>query len=137
LPDLGKWARAIARCLIPGGFFYIADMHPFLALFENADNGAFRLEHSYFRKDMIVDEPQPDYADPNHIGKHEGHEWIHAVGEIQNSLIDAGLTIEFWHEFPMCVWQCLEAAKRGDDGYYRIAGDPLPLLFSVKASKRQ
>ena len=73
-------------------------------------NDEFALGDSYFRNDVIIDEPHPDYADPTHIAA-EGHEWIHTVGEIQNSLIEAGLRIEFWHEFPVCVWQCLKAAK--------------------------
>lgn len=135
LPDLKSWARVIARCLKPGGFFYIADMHPFLSVFEDSGQGpGFGLVHSYFRNDVVIDEPHADYADPAHIST-EGHEWIHTVGEIQNSLIEAGLKIEFWHEFPVCVWQCLRAAERGEDGYYRIKGDPLPLLFSTKVSK--
>ena len=135
LPDLKAWAQVIARCLKPGGFFYICDMHPFLSVFDNGERGTYRLEHSYFRTEALVDPPHPDYADPNHVGAYDGYEWIHTVGEIENSLIDAGLRIEFWHEFPVCVWQCLNAAERCDDGYYRIKGDPIPLLFSVKASK--
>src|SRR5262249_16633898 len=136
LPDLKPWARAIAQCLKPGGFFYIVDMHPFYSVFENDGNdGKFSLQLSYFRTEMIIDVEPVDYADPAHVGKHQGHEWIHTVGEIQNSLINAGLRIEFWHEYPLCVWQCLKAAERGDDGYYRIKGDPIPLLFSVKATK--
>ncbi|MGO9450028.1 MAG: class I SAM-dependent methyltransferase [Candidatus Binataceae bacterium] len=137
LPELKPWARAIAQCLKPGGFFYIVDMHPFMSIIDYAgSHDALRVELSYFRTDVIVDAAQPDYADPTHIGKHEGHEWIHTVGEIQNSLIEAGLQIDFWHEFPVCVWQCLEAADRGADGYYRIKGDPIPLMFSVKATKQ-
>jgi len=135
---VGKTLHSIEiECLKPGGFFNIVDMHPFVSIIDYAgSHDALRVELSYFRTDVIVDTAQPDYADPTHIGKHEGHEWIHTVGEIQNSLIEAGLQIDFWHEFPVCVWQCLEAAKRGADGYYRIKGDPIPLLFSVKATKQ-
>ena len=136
LPDLEEWARVIARCLKRGGFFYICDMHPFLSIFDNCEGSGYRLEHSYFRTEGVIDPPHPDYADPTHVGEYDGYEWIHTVGEIQNSLIEAGLKIEFWHEFPMCVWQCLKAAKCGEDGYYRIDGDPLPLLFSVKATRQ-
>jgi SAM-dependent methyltransferase len=135
LPDLKRWAEVIAQCLKPGGFFYIVDMHPFVSLFEDVgDSDEFELKHSYFSSEMIVDPLGPDYALPTHISNYEGYEWIHRVSEIQNSLIAAGLTIDFWHDFPVCVWQCLKTAKRGDDGYYRIAGDPLPLLFSLKAT---
>jgi 2-polyprenyl-3-methyl-5-hydroxy-6-metoxy-1,4-benzoquinol methylase len=33
LPDLTRWAEIIARYLKPGGFFYIAEAHPFLNVF--------------------------------------------------------------------------------------------------------
>ena len=53
---------------------------------------------------MTVDPPgSGDYADPTHHGKLAGHEWIHAVSEIIGSLLEAGLQIEFFHEFPLSV----------------------------------
>jgi SAM-dependent methyltransferase len=152
LPDLRPWARAIAAKLKPGGFFYICDMHPFVTIFDN-DDGVTELKprFSYFRKEVIVDPPGgSDYADGSYRGKHAGHEWIHTVSEIVDSLIEAGLRIEFFHEFPGCVWRCLPFAERtdlpsSDSGLnrfeagrsWRVKGDPVPLLFSVKASKPQ
>jgi len=65
------------------------------------------------------------------------YNWTHTVGGIVNSLIDAGLRIEFLHEFPFCVWEIFPFTIRGDDGYYRLREGPerIPLLFSIKASK--
>jgi hypothetical protein len=70
------------------------------------------------------------------------------VSEIVDSLVEAGLQIEFFHEFPVCVWQCLPFAERTDkfdpsfeagrlkaERLWRVKGDPIPLLFSVKARK--
>jgi SAM-dependent methyltransferase len=136
LPDLKKWAQVIAHFVKPGGFFYIIDMHPFLSIFgDPTDPSQLRPEWSYFREDVIVDPPGKDYADASFVGHHDGHEWIHPVGAIVNSLIEAGLRIDFFHEFPFCVWQCLPLAERGPDGLWRVKGDPIPLLFSVKATK--
>jgi len=147
LPELSSWARAIAAMLKPGGFFYLCDMHPFTSILDNNEGAtAPKVILSYFRKEVIVDPPgNNDYADSSFIGQHEGHEWIHTVGEIINSLIDAGLRIEFFHEFPECVWRCLPFAERTDSGStanrfeagsrWRVPGDPVPLLFSVKARK--
>lgn len=38
LPDMRRWADVIARSLKPGGFFYIADQHPFASIFNNLDD---------------------------------------------------------------------------------------------------
>lgn len=150
LPELRAWAQAIAAKLEPNGFFYICDMHPFLSIFDNEESATeLKLKHSYFRRQMIVDPPGGgDYADVTYRGKHAGHEWIHTVSEIIDSLVEAGLQIEFFHEFPVCVWQCLPFAERTDkfdpsfeagrlkaERMWRVKGDPIPLLFSVKARK--
>lgn len=136
LPDLARWAQVIAHFLKPGAFFYIIDMHPFLSIFANAEGVTeLRPEFSYFREDVIVDPPTGDYADASFVATHEGHEWIHPAGSIVNSLIDAGMRIDFFHEFPFCVWRCLPFAERGADGLWRLKGDPIPLLFSLKATK--
>ena len=64
-----------------------------------------------------------------------GHEWLHSVEEIINSIVDAGLRLEFWRDHRECPWACLPFAKQGGDGLWRVEGDPIPLIFSMKASK--
>jgi SAM-dependent methyltransferase len=147
LPELRPWARAIATKVKPGGFFYICDMHPFLSIFDNEDTATeLKPLYSYFRKEMIVDPPgSSDYADATHHRKHAGHEWIHTVSEILGSMLEAGLQIEFFHEFPLCVWRCLPFAAESESSSgantlkagrsWRVKGDPIPLLFSLKARK--
>ena len=39
LPDLDEWARIVAHYLKPGGFFYVADGHPLLAIVKEQENG--------------------------------------------------------------------------------------------------
>ena len=86
---------------------------------------------------MTVDPPgSGDYADPTHHGKLAGHEWIHTVSEIIGSLLEAGLLIEFFHEFPLCVWRCLPFAEESESSSaanrlrpgrsWRVKGDPIP-----------
>jgi SAM-dependent methyltransferase len=136
LPDMPRWAEVVAHFVKPGGFFYIADLHPFASVFAGGPGEtAPRMEFSYFRENVIVDEPGPDYADPTHIVEHRPREWIHTVGSIVNSLIDAGLQIEFFREHRECVWQIYPYAKRRADGMWYVEGDPLPLIFSLKARK--
>jgi len=53
------------------------------------------------------------------------------------ALIDAGLWIEFLHEFDYCEWS-LDFLVEGDDGRWRLPADAkgqLPLFFSIRATK--
>jgi len=50
-------------------------------------------------------------------------------------LADAGLRIDFLHEHPMLVWQHSPSMVQGDDGMWRQPGDPIPLSFSLRASR--
>jgi 2-polyprenyl-3-methyl-5-hydroxy-6-metoxy-1,4-benzoquinol methylase len=37
LPDLPRWAEVVAHFVRPGGFFYIAEAHPFAWVFDDSD----------------------------------------------------------------------------------------------------
>jgi len=147
LPELGPWARTIAHFLAPGGFFYIVEAHPTARVFPTAADlekaGAFAPCFSYFHDPKGIRwPPARDYADestPHTIGEHE---WSHSLSDIVGSLLDAGLGLDFLHEFPFCAWKVvagLELVERfgASHGYFaQPAGAPvLPLMFSLKASK--
>ena len=63
--------------------------------------------------------------------------WDHSLGEVINSLIEAGLRIEFLHEFPFSLRAKFPTMIQGEDGYWRFTREHnmIPLLFSLKASK--
>ena len=49
LPDLERWAQVVARCLAPGGVFFIADTHPMLICFDDRTaRPDLRLLYPYF-----------------------------------------------------------------------------------------
>ena len=53
-------------------------------------------------------------------------------------MIDAGLRLDFLHEFDFVNWPVPWLVKSEDDGHYRLPpGTPgqLPLFFSLKATK--
>jgi len=86
-------------------------------------------------------ESSPDYADPT-VTTGPSHDWQHTLADVVGALIDAGLVIEFLHEFPFCAWRMLagmERVERFSDshGYWAMpAGTPsLPLMFSIRARK--
>lgn len=126
LPDLAAWARTVASLLKPGGFLYCADHHPVVH-----DPG---MPVAYFAREPFLDDSSGTYADVDApTRENESYEWQHPIGEIVTAVAEAGLRIEFLHEHPLLVWQQVGAMVQGDDGMWRLPGDPLPLSFSLKA----
>jgi SAM-dependent methyltransferase len=137
LPDLNKWAKVISHFLKPGGFFYIMEGHPFTNVFDNSIAAKeLKIKWSYFdNPEWLVCKPEGDYAEPSFIGSVSSAEWTHSLGDIISSLADAGLKIEFLHEFPVIFFKCFSFMKRDKEGFWRLEGDKLPLTFSLKATK--
>ncbi len=141
LPDIGRWARVVAHFVKPGGFFYLTEVHPVVMAFENegVESGELRLQYPYWSHDEPLSfDVKGSYADPDAPthGLRE-HGWDHGLGEIVTALIDAGLRIEFLHEFPFVLWK-IDFLERRDDGRYYLPGEldgRMPLYFSVRASK--
>lgn len=137
LPDLNKWGKVIAHFLKPGGFFYIMEGHPFSTVFDNSKAAKeLKVTQSYFHETVPIKwEPEGDYADWNFVSSQGSYEWTHSMGDIINSLIDAGLKIEFLHEFPMIFYKCYPFMKQDKEGFWRLEGNKLPMTFSLKATK--
>jgi SAM-dependent methyltransferase len=138
LPDLEKWGKIIAHFLKRGGFFYIMEGHPFMNVFNNSKNMTrLEAEWPYFHHpEPTYWEPEGDYADPTNISSKGSYEWTHSLGEIINSLIQAGLKIEFLHEHTAIFFKQFPFMIKGEDGYWHLEGDKLPLTFSLKATKQ-
>jgi SAM-dependent methyltransferase len=136
LPDLWRWAQIIAHTLKAGGFFYIADLHPFASIFNNEDDAStLAIQYPYFHQEMILSSGGQDYADPSHKNQHDNAEWIHTVDSILSSLIEAGLQIEFFHEHFSCPWQLFPFCEPTRSGTWHVKGDLIPLILSLRARK--
>lgn len=139
LQDLKRWAQAIRALLKPGGFFYIAEFHPFLYVFSENDLDGLKLGYPYFdaAEPLELDEEPGSYANraaPTLVNRHYG--WQHGVGAILNALIGAGLQIEFFNEHREAVCAYFKSDKgRQADGFWRIPYD-LPQMFSIRARVR-
>ena len=134
LPDLDKWAGIIARYLKPGGTFYMVEFHPMLGMFD--DDGE-KLEYPYFHSpEPIKFQDSGNYADPDNDFKHDSYEWFHSLGEIVTALINAGLKIEYLHEFPYSPTDCCTFFTEDKPGRYVIKKYPglIPIVFSIKAT---
>ncbi|MBN2043782.1 MAG: methyltransferase domain-containing protein [Anaerolineales bacterium] len=140
LPDLKRWAEAIAHFLKPGGTFFIAEMHPFGYVFNDQPDGAVLQAHYPYFYD-----PEPlsfstggTYADREAEITHPvSYEWQHSMGEIINALIEAGLRIEYLHEFDYTVFQQFPFLEQRENHLYHLPEEmpSIPLLFSLRATK--
>ena len=141
LPDIDGWARVAAHFVRPGGFFYVNEIHPVANALENEGvaPGELRLAYPYWsHAEPLRFVTKGSYADPD--APTEGlveYGWDHSLGEIVSALIEAGLRIEFLHEFDFVNWK-LDFLVEGEDGRWRLppgTKGQLPLSFSIKASK--
>lgn len=138
LPDLFRWAQIIAHFLKPGGIFYIVEDHPTFRIFRSKPGGEFRAERPYF----YSPEPEKYEGKVSYAIDVEGkttiqYIWNHHMGEILTSLLQAGLQIEFLHEFPFAARAKFPHMVQGEDGWWRLPErhGTIPFLFSLQARK--
>ena len=141
LPDIRAWAKVIAHFVRPGGFFYIAEVHPVIQAFETEGvaPGELRLAYPYWEHaEPLTFEVHGSYADlAADVHGMTEYGWNHGLGEIVTALADAGLRIDSLREYPFVGWE-MDVLVKGADGRYRLPGDldgRLPLFFSIKASR--
>ena len=138
LRDLDRWAQVIAHFLQPGGFFYIVEDHPFMRIFSSDPELGVKPDNPYFfHEEPYKAETAGSYATDFEGEKRTYYMWDHSIGEVINSIINAGLRIEYLHEFPFTLRQKFKNMVQSQDGYWRFPPEfsMIPLLFSLKAGK--
>jgi SAM-dependent methyltransferase len=132
LPDLAEWAQVIVHFLKPGATFYIVHRHPFdSVLFPRIrDDAGNPREPGYFsRLEPVRTIEHGSYADPEAEVWTTAYYWSHGIGEIVTALCDAGLHVEYLHEFPPSAIP-LEAASSAPP-----ERDDYPKWFSIRARR--
>ncbi len=139
LPDLNGWARVIAHFLKPGGFFYIIEAHPFALIFDDLrKDPELRLLYPYFHgPEPLRLEEDGSYAAPDAPMRSVSYVWLHTLADIIGSLIQAGLRIESFEEYPFVGWAMFPWMQRRADRSWELPSDmgSIPLMFSLKARK--
>ena len=140
LPDIKGWANIAAHFVRPGGTFYIAEFHPFSQIFDDApDVTDLRVHYPYFPgAEPLRFEGLGDYTDRNaKLENDVTYEWPHATSEVLTALIDVGLCVEFFHEFPETSFRFLPFMEDAGDGLYRLTkhDGSVPLVYSIRATK--
>jgi SAM-dependent methyltransferase len=138
-PDIRRWAQVVARYVKPGGFFYMAEFHPFCSVFHNEDaDSGLEIRYPYFEGEVIRFEEDGTYADREaKLQNKITYSWPFTIGGVVTALIDAGLRIEFLHKHPFTVEQFWPLMKEVTPRKWvlRRHGESIPLLFSLKARK--
>ena len=136
LPDITRWAEVVRNHLKPAGVFYIVEFHPFAAVFEASETGDMVPTYRYFHHELFFEGGEPSYAGKEII-ETPTYEWQHSLSDIVCALIDAGLRIEFLHEFPFTCHQAHPVMERGNDGWWRLPrhNESFPQMFSIRASR--
>lgn len=135
LGDMGQWAEIVSRYLKPGGVFYMVEFHP---LFSAIDDEGVTLKFPYFSTpEPMKFEKERNYSDPDAEFMADAYEWSHSVGEVVSALIDAGLRIDFLHEFPYSPTKGAPCLVENKPGKYVLEKYPglLPIVYSIKATR--
>jgi len=124
LRDLERWAQVID--------------HPFMRVFSSDPELGIKADNPYF----FSEEPYKAESNGSYANNFQGrtrtyYMWDHSLGEVITSIIEAGLRVEFLHEFPFALRTKFPIMVAGDDGYWGFPPQffMIPLLFSLKAAK--
>lgn len=134
LPELSSWGKLISDYLKPGGIFYLAEFHPVVWMF---DDDFTHIKYPYENREVIVVENEGTYTDrkANITGKEYG--WNHSLSEVLNSLINAGLKINFLNEYLYSPYPSFRHVVEFEKGKWYIKGleGRIPMVYSLSASK--
>ena len=134
LPDLEPWARMISERLKPGGIFYIAEFHPIAWMFDYNVSPP-KMKYGYHQKEVIFDEYEGTYAQEDANLASKDYSWNHPLSEVVNSLIKAGLSIEYLNDHDGSPYDIYPDLVKNEEGFYELSEKLYPLLFEVKAVK--
>lgn len=137
LPDLNTWGEIIAGKLKKGGVFYMIEFHPIVWMFDYLETPP-KLKYPYLNGEVIYEEYKGTYTNNNAdiISKEYG--WNHGFGEVISALTNAGLHIEFLHEFEKSPYNSFPEMDKTNDGMYVLKEYQrmFPLLYSIRAIKK-
>lgn len=140
LPDISRWAAAVARLLRPGGRLFLREGHPVLWALDETRTDVISFAYPYFEHaEPLRFDASETYVETDAVFSNvESREWNHGVGEIITAVLDAGLHLTMFVEHDSVPWNALdERMHRGDDGEWRLIehGERVPLSYTLQAVK--
>lgn len=137
LPDLALWARNVRHLLADDGFLYLMDGHPFFMVWDEEKLPELVVKYPYFQKTADREEWIGGYASESQQATN--YSWMYTMGEIVTALSQAGMYIEWLHEFDWLYYK-LSAERQVPDAQggwaYPEHRGKLPYTFSLRATIR-
>ncbi|MFL5732985.1 MAG: class I SAM-dependent methyltransferase [Chloroflexia bacterium] len=151
LSDIGAWARGVASILKPGGRLVFVEFHPASMMFDHD----WTLKYPYFANGGVItwEEGIHDYVAASGEGlapsgyvegvkdfrnPYKSHEFQWSLGEIVTALLDAGLSIRVFKEYPYSNGCKLFDGMRELPGNRMVPPESapnVPLMFGIVAEK--
>jgi SAM-dependent methyltransferase len=133
-PDLAPWAETIKNALVPEGKFIMVDFHPFVWTF---DNDMKYIQYDYFNSEPIEEEIEGSYADRNAPIKTKTISWNHGIGEILNTLIQTGISIQEFSEMDYSPFECFSNLKKLDEDKFVFSHieTAIPMIYRIVGEK--
>ena len=151
LSDLSTWAEGVAAVLRPGGRFVCVEFHPFVLVF----NEQWELRYDYFcgGEPLMWEDGVGDYVADSGEGlsssgtpmnrsefrnSHPSYEFPWSLSEVVAALLQAGLVLRVFREYPfMNGWRAFETMREvGGRRWAPPEGVPrLPLMYGLVAEK--
>jgi SAM-dependent methyltransferase len=152
LSDLPRWADRIGKILTPGGKLVLVEFHPFASIFE--EDWSIRYDYFTSGKAMNWADGIGDYVAlsgsalspmgnqggvKDFVNPHPCNEWVWTIGDILESMLQAGLTIKTFREYPYSNGAKLLNDMLEKPGRRMVPPDrlpALPLMYGLVAEKK-
>lgn len=135
LPDINKWAGIVSKFLKPNGKFVFAEFHPVVWMF---DDNFEQIIYRYFNDEAILETESGTYADRDSNMELKSITWNHGLGEVVNSLIQNGLSVNSLKEYDYSPYNCFSKTVEVAPKKYRIEhlDNKIPMVYSIVATKK-
>lgn len=151
LSDLKTWAAGQAQVLRPGGKLVLVEFHPFSMVFDY--DWTHRFPYFGQGQPMTWEDGIGDYVamsgpalapsgyrdgSQDFQNPHRCHEFAHSVADLISAVLDAGLVVEGWHEYPYANGARLfeNMVERPGKRMFPPPDRPnLPLMYGLVARK--
>jgi SAM-dependent methyltransferase len=149
LSDIALWGKGIARALRRGGRFVTVDAHPFMMVL-GEDLG---LKYAYGGGVSVTEDGVHDYVaaagealapsgfvegDKGFQNPHEDVSFQWGLAELLAALMEPGLAIERYVEYPFTKWKAFSSMVLGPDNNFFLPPDvpQIPLMMGIVATRR-
>lgn len=128
LPDVEAWARVVAENLKPGGRVCFVEFHP---IHEHMEG------YPYFGEGRPIVEEEGTYTENDTGETSPMVTWAHPVSRVVNALIDAGIRIDRFDEYPYSPYDCFAGLEEVEPGRFKLEGaeHDRPLVYSILGTK--